>query len=86
MFYIYVLYSAEHNKIYIGYSQDIHRRLKSHNDPRNKGWTSRYKPWDIIHSESFQTKRDALMREKQLKTSKGRLSIRNLIAEKLKGG
>jgi len=86
VFYVYVLFSIEYDKIYIGYSQNIDARLVSHNDPRNRGWTSRYRPWIIVHKENFQSKREALQREKQLKSSKGRLYIRNLLSEKLKGG
>ena len=80
MYFVYVLYSEAFNKIYIGSSSDIKARLNSHNDPRNRGWTSRYRPWVIIHSEEFQSKHDSLLREKQLKSAKGRDFIRSLIS------
>ncbi len=80
MFYTYVLYSSKFNKIYIGFSADAYKRLAAHNDERNTGWTKKYQPWEIIHLERFKTKTEALKREKELKSSRGRSFIRSLIA------
>ncbi|WP_394351184.1 GIY-YIG nuclease family protein [Draconibacterium mangrovi] len=79
MYYTYVLYSSKYHQIYIGYSADPEKRLLSHNDERNTGWTKRYQPWQIIHIEKFETKSEALKREKQLKSSRGRAFIRTLL-------
>jgi len=79
MCHVYVLYSESFDKIYIGFSTDVQKRLASHNDDRNKGWTSRYKPWKIIYTEEFDNKTTALKREKQLKTSVGRGFIHGLL-------
>ncbi|MBV5282725.1 MAG: GIY-YIG nuclease family protein [Paludibacter sp.] len=79
MFTVYVLHSPIHNKIYIGFSSDIEKRLFAHNHPSNKGWTKSFQPWTLIHSEEFETKADAMLREKQLKSSKGRLFIKDII-------
>jgi putative endonuclease len=81
MYYVYVLYSKANNKIYIGFSTDPEKRLQSHNDPRNKGWTKRYQPWEMVLTETFTKKGDALLREKQLKTSRGRAFIRSIITQ-----
>jgi putative endonuclease len=83
MYFVYALYSKEHDKIYIGSSSDPEKRLLSHNNPLNKGWTSRYIPWIIILCESFDSKTEALVRENQLKTAKGRQYIRSLIKAQL---
>jgi putative endonuclease len=80
MYYTYVLYASKFNKIYIGYSENPERRLESHNDERNTGWTRSYQPWEIIHVEEFDTKTEALKREKQLKTSRGRAFVYKLIS------
>jgi len=37
------------------------------------------KPWQIIHIEGFETKSEALKREKELKSSRGRAFIRTLL-------
>ncbi len=79
MYFIYALYSEKQNKIYIGYSSDPEKRMLSHNDERNKGWTGRYQPWKLVYTEKCDTKTEALKREKQLKSAKGRKFIWNLI-------
>lgn len=79
MYTVYVLYSESHNKIYIGYTSDLEDRLLSHNVMGTKGFAVKYRPWRVIHTESFLEKTDALKREKQLKTAKGREFIRSLI-------
>lgn len=79
MYKVYVLYSENHNKIYIGCTSDLEDRLLSHNVMGTKGFTVKYRPWRVIHTESFLEKTDALKREKQLKTAKGREFIRSLI-------
>ncbi len=75
MYYVYVLYSEKHHKTYTGYSQDPQQRLLSHNELSKKGWTIKFRPWKIVHVEVFQSKQDAIKREKFLKTGKGRVFI-----------
>lgn len=79
MFTVYVLYSEKHNKIYIGYTSNIKQRLMAHNELETKGYTLRYRPWNLIHVEDFLEKSDAMKREKQLKSAKGREFIWNLM-------
>ena len=76
MFTVYVLHSRSFDKIYIGFTSDIEKRLFAHNHISNKGWTKSFQPWKIIYTEVFNLKADAMMREKQLKSSKGREFIR----------
>ena len=78
-FYTYALYSESHDKIYIGYSTDPGKRLNSHNSQINRGWTSKYKPWKLVYKEEFESKKNAMLGEKHLKTAKGRKFIRSLI-------
>ena len=82
MFYVYVLYSREYNKIYVGFTSDLEARLNHHNHPLNNGWTARYKPWGIIYNEAFESKKDAMTREKQLKSAKGRQFIKSILPPK----
>ena len=79
MFTVYVLFSEDFDKIYIGYTADLEQRFLSHNKISKKGWTVNFRPWKIIHTETFQTKKEALIREKQLKSSRGRHWIRNTL-------
>jgi len=79
LFTVYVLYSEAFQKIYIGYSSDLKSRLESHNSLSDKGYTKRYRPWIVVYTEEFSTKAEALKREKQLKSARGREFIWNLI-------
>jgi len=79
MYKVYALYSEKFNKIYIGFTADIELRMKYHNEISEKGWTCRFRPWKLIYSEDYQTKQEAMKREKQLKSFRGREFIRSLI-------
>ncbi len=72
MFKVYILYSPSFNKIYIGFTSDLDNRILSHNKLATKGHTIKYRPWVVAFYEDFETKAQAMKREKQLKTSRGR--------------
>ena len=76
---VYVLYSKQFDKIYIGYTSNMERRLLAHNELETKGFTLRYRPWEVIYTEQYPEKKEAIKREKQLKTAKGRVFVWNLI-------
>ncbi|MFP8487745.1 GIY-YIG nuclease family protein [Gracilimonas sp. Q87] len=82
MFTVYALYSPSHQKIYIGYTSDLEQRLLSHNSLGKKGWTIKYRPWKLAYTEEQQTKKDAMRREKQLKSAKGREFIWDIVNKK----
>ena len=79
MFIVYVLYSQTFDKIYIGFTSNLEERIKSHNELGKKGWTVAFRPWQIIHTEVFENKADAMKREKELKGGKGREWIRKTL-------
>ena len=69
MFYTYVLKNKE-EKMYIGYTSNIQKRLSQHNQGLNIS-TKRYLPWKIIYYEACLNKNDAMRREQYLKTTQG---------------
>ena len=79
MFTAYILHSKEYDKIYIGYTSNLEERFKSHNELGKKGWTIKFRPWEILHTEEYETKKAALEREKQLKGGQGRKWIREIL-------
>ena len=79
MYFVYVLYSLEYDKIYIGFTSDLKARLTGHNHPQNHGWTARYQPWKLIYQEEYGTKKEAMKREQQLKSAQGRQFIKSLL-------
>ena len=83
MYKVYVLYSPSFNKIYIGFTSNFDARLKSHNEFGKKGWTIKFRPWELLFTEEFPDKQPVVKREKKLKTARGRKFIWSLI-EKLR--
>ncbi len=78
-FVTYILFSENHNKIYIGYTSNLIQRFYSHNLLSTKGYTLRYRPWEVVFIQFFSTKKEAMKREKELKSSRGRDYIRKQI-------
>lgn len=81
----YTLYAPDFDKIYIGYTSNLKARLLSHNEKGTKGWTIKYRPWKLIFTETFESKQEAIEREKQLKSSRGRASVWEKVDKKFKG-
>jgi putative endonuclease len=79
MYYVYGLYSPGYKKIYVGFTSDLDKRLYLHNNPINKTYTSRFRPWILIYSEEQPDKQSAMRRERQLKSAQGRLFIKTFI-------
>ncbi|QQG45693.1 MAG: GIY-YIG nuclease family protein [Candidatus Sungiibacteriota bacterium] len=69
VYYVYILYSDRFDRFYIGQTNNINLRLRHHNFGKSS-WTKSYRPWRLIHSESFQTRTKAMQREKYLKSLK----------------
>ena len=74
-YYVYVLESIGFNRKYVGFTRNIERRLNQHNLGRTKS-TKPYLPWKILFYEEYSEKEEALIREKFLKTGKGRELIK----------
>jgi putative endonuclease len=66
MFYVYVIYSKSADCYYKGFSENPIKRLHQHNQAESS-YTSKFSDWELIHLELFQTKKEALIREKGLK-------------------
>lgn len=83
MFWVYVI-KNENNKIYIGQTSDLSKRLKRHNNiliNSKKSYTSKNKGnWEVIYKEEFNTRKEALKIEKYLKSHHGRNWLKHLWA------
>jgi putative endonuclease len=78
-FFTYILYSEKLDRYYIGSTgDDIYERLRRHNS-NHKGFTGRTDDWKIVYSEKYNSKPDALTREKSLKSLKSRVKLEELI-------
>jgi putative endonuclease len=70
MFYVYVLKSKKDGSIYIGYSNDLKRRFKEHNNGENKSTKNKI-PYEIVYYEAYKALADARYREDNLKRHAG---------------
>ena len=75
---VYVL-SNTIGKIYIGQTYDLQKRLESHN-VSGVGYTSKYRPWKVVIAEIYPSRKEAMDRERYLKTGAGRDWIKQKIA------
>ncbi len=75
---VYIICSKVTGKFYIGYTLDITKRMRYHNAGKNKS-TKNDRPWKIVYTESYQSKTDALKREKKIKSYKSGNSFKKLI-------
>ena len=77
MYYAYILKSKVDGSFYKGSTGNLELRLQQHNAGRCN-YTSRKVPWEIIYYEVFNTREEALKREKYFKTAAGRRFIKRL--------
>ena len=55
------------NTLYCGYSNDIEKRIKTHNAGEGAKYTKTRRPVVMVYSEAFDTKSEAMKREYQIK-------------------
>lgn len=77
MYFVCIIKSDKLDKNYIGYTNNLTRRLRDHNQGLSK-YTRRGIPWKLMHREEYTTKSLALKREKQLKSWKNKRAIDRL--------
>lgn len=79
MYYVYVLYSQKSKRLYIGYTDDLRRRLKEHNSGHGGVYSRKNAPFMLVYYEAFLAKKDALKQEKFYKSGYGREVLKNKI-------
>ena len=62
----YVL-ECKDGSYYAGYTNDLEKRIRAHNEGRGAKYTRARKPVRCIYHESFETKREAMQAEYQFK-------------------
>lgn len=76
MFYIYVLRSLDEKHRYVGHCKNIDSRLQQHNSLKVKA-TKPFAPWKIVYFEEFQSREEAINKERYLKSGFGRKWLNN---------
>ncbi|MHA6279483.1 GIY-YIG nuclease family protein [Salinimicrobium sp. CAU 1759] len=82
-FVVYVLYSKNHKKTYCGQTSNLIARFRDHNELGTKGYAKNHRPWEVIHIEIYESRPEALAREKELKSGKGREWIKKYLLKQV---
>ena len=76
MYYVYVLKSAKDKEFYTGFAANLEKRLEKHEEGLVIATKNR-RPLNLIYYEACINKKDALHRERYLKTSWGKAYIKS---------
>lgn len=78
---VYILKSIHTDKIYIGYTTNLKKRLWYHNNGLST-FTNKYMPWKIENTVNFFDEKLAKNFEKYLKTGSGKAFLRKRLIKK----
>jgi len=65
--YVYVLECSD-GSLYTGYTTDVERRVKEHNSGEGAKYTRGRTPVEVVHSEEYETRSEAMSREAEIKS------------------
>lgn len=66
MNYVYILRCSD-NTLYTGWTNNLEKRLKSHNEGKGAKYTKSRLPVQIVYYEEFEDKKEAMKREYEIK-------------------
>ena len=78
MYVVYILKSVNKHKYYIGYTNNLDRRLQEHQSGHS-AFDRAYKPFKLVYTQIFQYKSQAHQRELQIKSYKGGNAFKQLL-------
>jgi len=84
MYFTYVLKCRDFDFLYKGHCEDLKERLKQHNSGMTKSIKA-YVPFELIYKEEFETRDEAIKREKYFKSAAGRRYLKNKLAPYFNG-
>lgn len=64
--------------MYIGHTGDLQCRLEKHNN-NESGFTKFKGPWEVVYTETFSTRSEAMIREKYYKSGSGYRRLEELV-------
>jgi len=72
---VYILKSEVTRNSYVGHTANLEKRLTEHNNGKSIS-TRNKRPLKLIYQEKFQTRSEAISREKYFKSITGRLDLK----------
>ena len=82
MFYTYVIESSSSGILYVGYSSNLKRRMREHQNGKC-ATTSRMGKLELVHYEAYKSEADARRRELYLKTTQGKRMLKIMLRNSL---
>ena len=80
MYYVYIIYSEQYDKYYVGSTRDPWKRLDKHNTSKFNTFTSKYRPWSLkVVFEAGVSRSDSENIEKFIKAQKSKTLLLKLI-------
>ena len=81
-YFVYIIGNYKKKKLttYVGYTNNLEKRIKLHNEGKGAKFTKGRK-WKIMYYEKYMNKRKAMLREIYLKKNR---KLRNLLKNKYK--
>ena len=79
-YYVYIIQSLSDRTYYVGSTQNVEDRIERHNQGRSQ-YTKTKRPWQLVYTEEYLNKSDAIKRENQIKRRKRKNYIDSLIAQ-----
>ena len=84
MYYTYVLRSLRDKNFYTGFTNNLKLRFEQHNKGRVESTEDR-RPFELIYYEACLDQKDAIKREKYLKTYQGKMFLKRRLKSYLTG-
>lgn len=81
-YYVYILQSFKNNKWYTGFTNNLRKRFKQHNNNEST-YTKGRGPFKLIYYEASLHEEDAKAREKYLKSGMGKRYLKNRLKHSL---
>jgi putative endonuclease len=78
MYYVYILLNEAKTRTYTGVTDDVNKRLADHNAGRIQS-SQPYRPYKVVHIESFETLKEARQKEKYYKSTTGRRRLKDML-------
>ena len=71
-YYVYVLRNLSNNQLYTGFTTNLKQRFSDHISGKGAKLTRQSNNWELIYFEGYKNKKDALQREKFIKSGSGK--------------
>ncbi|NVM52130.1 MAG: GIY-YIG nuclease family protein [Candidatus Helarchaeota archaeon] len=66
-YYVYIVRCEKDNSFYTGYTSDLDRRVRQHNNGIGSKYTRSHGPVQLLYYEMYRTRKKAMHREREIK-------------------